>query len=332
MKEKLLETLKQNRKALEEKEGTFFDIQRFSIHDGPGIRTLVFLKGCGLRCLWCSNPESQIMEDQVKFNSMKCVGCGMCQAACPEGAIFQNSSDGKFYTDRLLCTGCGECAKVCVYDARLMVNRKATAKEIIETVKRDKPFYGDSGGGVTVGGGDPIIQGDFAYAILALAKLNGLNTAIETSAYGKTENLLRFATVCDNMFVDIKTADDQLHQALTGQSNKLILNNIRKLDQFISEEKLDTKVVFRTPLIPGENAEAEEIIRIGKFVKSLEGDYKIEILPFHNFGEGKYKELGMFSEYNYSGYVNMPREEAYPYKELLDNMGIKTTLGGKIKK
>ena len=299
--------------------GVVFNVQRFSLHDGPGIRTLVFLKGCPLRCLWCANPEGILARNQVLYDKRKCRKCGSCMI-CPADAIYMQ--DDWFLTDQSKCTGCGECERVCAYGARKMTNKRMTAREVVDLVKRDMMFYGGRGG-LTIGGGDPMFQPQFAKEVLALAKSEGVNTAIETSGYGATQYFLALADLADTAHVDLKAFDNDLHKRLTGVSNAPILKNIRQYDSqraFASGRKM----VFRIPLVPGYNDAMENVEQIGKFVLSLRGSYDMELLPFHNFGENKYERLCV--PYKLSGLMNMDEISAAPFNEMLTGMGLSVSV------
>ena len=247
--------------------GKIFDIQRFSIYDGPGIRTNVFLKGCNLRCLWCHNPESQSMKNELMLNHDKCVDCGECSKIC----------DKTFTSD---CTACGKCAEVCAHKARKIKGETVSAENIVKTVLKDNEFYKTSGGGVTLSGGEPLLQADFAAEILKKCKESGIHTAIETALNVKWESVEKILPYTDLVLCDIKCIDEKKHIDCTGVSNKLILENAQKL------RASGVNVIFRTPVIPGYND--DEIGKIAEFC----GDYEYEILAYHKTGCGKYKSLG----------------------------------------
>ena len=247
--------------------GRIFDIQRFSIYDGPGIRTNVFFKGCNLRCKWCHNPESQRMENDLLFYHEKCVGCGACAAVC----------DKTFTHD---CTGCGKCADVCRHGAREISGRTVSADEIVQIILRDKRFYETSGGGVTLTGGEPLLQADFAQVLLEECRKSGIHTAVETAGNVPYTAFERILPYLDLILFDIKAFDDETHRKLTGVSNRLILDNANKL------KESGVKIRFRTPVVPGYNDVETE--KIADFVSGEE----YELLAYHETGCGKYKALG----------------------------------------
>lgn len=248
-------------------DGKIFDIQRFSIYDGPGIRTNIFFKGCNLRCLWCHNPESQSMKNELMINADKCTHCGECAKVCTKA----------FTAD---CTACGECVKACAHEARKIKGETITAEKAAEAALRDKEFYKTSGGGVTLSGGEPLLQPDFAAEILRICKENGVHTAIETALCVKWESVEKVLPYLDLVLCDIKCMDEKKHIELTGVSNKLILENAEKL------KKSGVRVIFRTPVIPTCND--DEIEKIAAFCEGF--DY--EILAYHKTGCGKYTSLG----------------------------------------
>jgi len=245
-----------------------FDIQRFSLHDGPGIRTTVFLKGCNLRCLWCHNPESQSGEKELMHYFEKCTGCGRCKSYC-ERAFTEN------------CTKCGSCAKVCPFNAREQSGKDVETDDIIKTALRDTPFYGTSGGGVTLSGGEPLLQADAAFEILSACKEKGVHTAVETAGNVPFEVIKKMIPVTDLFLFDIKGIDEKKHKTNTGVSNRLILENARLS---ASEGAL---IRFRMPYIPGYNS--DEASAVAELAKSLGSP--LELMAYHRLGEGKYKAL-----------------------------------------
>lgn len=249
-------------------DGKIFDIQRFSIYDGEGIRTNVFFKGCNLRCLWCHNPESQHMENQLMFYKSKCVGCGECKKICS-------------YTFKAECTACGKCVDICSHGARKITGRTVTSDEVVAEVCRDRAFYETSGGGVTLSGGEPLLQVDFAAEILKKCREAGINTAIETAANVPWSFFEKVLPYLDCVLCDVKCIDENLHKKLTGVSNKTILENAERL------KKENIKLTFRMPVVPTLN-DGE----VGK-VKAFAGETPLELLAYHNTGSDKYSALGI---------------------------------------
>jgi pyruvate formate lyase activating enzyme len=289
--------------------GVVFNIQRFSLHDGTGIRTLVFMKGCPLRCRWCSNPEGLSQEIQVMDNPAKCMGCGACLKACPEQAV---AGQEGFPIDRNKCTGCGVCAKYCPTNAKSMCGEVKTVDDVVGMVERDLPFYGHSQGGITIGGGEMLVQAAFVLEVLKRCREKGINTAVETSGYGSWDWLSRIAGQCNIIHYDIKALDPARHQYLTGVDNALILQNLEKLDDYLSGISPMPKLVLRLPLIDGYNLTEEFVTEAAAYIKNTLHNYHVvELLPFHNFGEQKYKKLGL--SYELSGKPNSKPEEAERY-------------------
>jgi len=207
--------------------GLITNVQRFSIHDGPGIRTTVFLKGCPLRCFWCHNPETQRAEPELEFFPDRCIGCQECVRRCPEGA--QAVEDGRRVYRRARCRGCGRCAETCYAEALVLAGRWWTAEELLEELLRDKPFYDQSGGGVTLSGGEPLLQARFSERVLQLCQEAGVHTAIETCALGQWDRLAGLLRWTDLVMADIKLPDDAAHRAATGTPVRPILENIRRM-------------------------------------------------------------------------------------------------------
>jgi pyruvate formate lyase activating enzyme len=249
-----------------------FDIQKFSLHDGPGIRTVVFFKGCNMRCLWCHNPESQNPARERMFYADKCTGCGECKKVC----------DSAFSKG---CSAEGRCVEVCRHGAREISGRTQTAGDIVSSVLRDKPFYIQSGGGVTLSGGEPLLQPDACFEILSLCKSEGINTAIETAGNIPYESIEKIRAVTDLFLFDIKGIDAALHKRNTGVSNEQILENARRL------AGTDSDVLFRMPFVPGYND--GEAVKAADFVHGL--GRQLELMAYHNIGESKYRALGRHS-------------------------------------
>ncbi len=266
-----------------DEKGIIFNIQRHSIHDGPGIRTIVFLKGCPLSCRWCSNPESQDFARELAFNPEKCIGCEACLRVCPEGAIRKDGSSLVF--SRELCKACGLCAEVCYAEARDMEGSFASADEVVAEVVKDMVFFKRSGGGLTLSGGEPLAQPDFAEAILRRARAAGLHTAVETAGHVPWENFARVLPHVDLFLFDVKHADPAKHREYTGADNKLILENLEKI------VREGARVIVRTPVVPGFNDTPEDLAAIADIAIAA-GVGEMHLLPFHRYGSGKYRLLG----------------------------------------
>jgi pyruvate formate lyase activating enzyme len=271
-------------KRNKEAKGIIFNIQRYSIHDGPGIRTTVFLKGCPLKCFWCQNPESQEKKPEVLWNKSVCSLCGRCIDICPTGA--NRLSEKGLILDRERCLGCGKCVEACSSQGRTLVGTEMTVDEVMDEVLRDKAFYDNSEGGVTLSGGDPIMQPEFSLRLLQRCKEQGLHTAIETCGFTSWQTLEGLLNHTDLILYDIKCLDPIKHQNATGKHNRLILENAKK----IAKSK---KMKVRVPLVPGFNDSVEDIQAILDFVKGKLklGSAEIELLPYNKLGEGKYDRL-----------------------------------------
>ena len=262
-----------------------FNIQKCSIHDGAGMRTLVFFKGCPLHCKWCANPESQSYKKDIMEFPARCIGCGACQKICPESAI-QRAEDGYFKINRNLCTMCFRCTDRCYAESKRIVGQEYTVEELLLEIKKERKFYSVSGGGVTFSGGEPLTQPILLANIAKRCHETGIHVAIESCGYGVYEEFREALAYIDYAFLDIKHIDTKMHKILTGMGNERILDNIKR----ICESNIP--VTIRTPVIPGCNDSMENIIGIAKFVAGLPGVKEYELLPYHNLGASKYKSLG----------------------------------------
>lgn len=265
--------------------GRVFDIQRYSTQDGPGVRTTVFLKGCSLRCHWCSNPESQRKPPQLLFNTHRCVKCYACVSVCPEGAN-RIGEQGDVVLDRRLCRVCGNCIDVCQGKARRISGKSMTSDEVMRIIKKDALFFRNSGGGVTLSGGEPTQQPQFATALLKSVKQAGFHATLDTCGHCTWEALQKMLGYVDLVLFDIKHMDPVRHRILTGVSNELILENASRLSG------TGIPVIVRFPLIPGSNDSAKNISAVGDYISKL-GFRRLDLLPYHKFALQKYGGLNI---------------------------------------
>lgn len=264
-------------------EALVFDIEKFAVHDGPGIRTVVFIKGCPLRCVWCHNPESQSFKTELFFTPEKCIGCGWCVSACQQKCHL--IQDGRHLFDREKCVACGRCASKCYAEALEVVGKRMSVEEVMKSVLADKLFYDNSNGGVTLSGGEPMANIEFTYELLKASKTAGLHTCIETCGFAPPDNVHALLPLVDLWLWDVK-ATPEMHKRLTGVEFQLILDNLRMID----EE--GAKMWLRCPLVHGVNDSNEHLLQIAKLASSLHGCERIDIEPYHPLGEGKAQRLG----------------------------------------
>jgi len=265
--------------------GLIHKIERFSLHDGPGIRTLVVMKGCPLRCRWCSSPYTQSPNPEILHIKARCQGCGRCIAVCKNRAIVSDAVDAPVKTDRTLCRGCGACAATCPNRARELSGRYCSAEELFREVEKDAAFYRRSGGGITVGGGEPTLQAVFVGEFLSLCRSHFFHTAMETCALTAWEALEPLLSCLDLVYIDLKHMAGDRHREWTGASNILILENIERAAKI-------RPLILRVPVVPGFNDSVENISETAGFAKNLGGNLlRLELLPYHRYGIHKYGEL-----------------------------------------
>ena len=271
-------------KASDRVKGIIFDIQKFCVHDGPGIRTTVFLKGCNLRCKWCHNPESMLMQKQLSFNNNKCSLCGECAKVCPNNAHEITQDKHKVNFDK--CTFCGICTDYCIEDALKIMGKEVTVNEVLYEVEKDKKYYEESGGGITLSGGEATIQLAFALELMKESKARGIHTCLETNGILKVENFKELLPHVDIILLDFKVTDDMLHEEQTGGSNKQVFESLKLLNDF------NKQIVLRCPIIPGINDTEEHFKKIAQLSNEYPCIECVEIMAYHNIGKDKWEQIG----------------------------------------
>jgi pyruvate formate lyase activating enzyme len=296
--------------------GFIFSIERFAVHDGPGIRVAIFFKGCPLRCWWCHSPESQSTRPELLIKTDRCLVCGSCLPVCPEHAIVQIYE--RYETKRGLCRACGTCTDECPTGARTVAGRWITVPDLLAEIDKDRVFIERSGGGVTFSGGEPLLQPEFLGEALAACRAAGIHTAVETSGFG-TSHALDIAAAADLVLFDLKILDDERHRQYTGVSNRIILEN------FVRLTVRHHAVRVRMPLIPGINDDDANLQAIGAFA-AVHGVTGIDLLPYHSGGEAKYERLGR--AYALSGLAPPSAEAVAAAAGALEARGISVHIGG----
>jgi len=298
--------------------GYIFDIRGYSIHDGPGIRTAVFFKGCYLHCPWCHNPEGQSPKIELIFTETRCRGCQACLKNCPRQALSRYGN--QTLIDREKCDLCGICVEGCLSQALEFVGKEMTVEEVMKEIEKDRIFYEQSNGGVTFSGGEPLLQADFLEALLIECQRKYIHTCLDTSGYASPETIEKISDKINLFLYDLKIMDDKKHKEYTGASNQLILKNLKKL------AAKNKNIIIRIPLIPGTNDTSENIIQTAEFLKSLKVITEINLLPYHRLGSQKYKKLNRADP---SNDFQIPSEEKMQeIKKTLENLGFKVKIGG----
>jgi pyruvate formate lyase activating enzyme len=297
--------------------GIVFDIKKYATDDGPGIRTTIFFKGCPLRCSWCHNPEGQVSTPQLMYRERRCIQCGECEKACMKQVIMHSTERMLIYRDR--CNLCGECTQKCPTDSLRIIGKEMDLSEVVKEIEKDRLFYDQSKGGVTISGGEPLMQLDFLREVLRECKAKNIHIAVDTCGYAPREALDKIIDKVDIFLYDIKMIDDRKHLRYTGASNKSILENFERLGENGSS------ILVRFPVIPGVNDDEENIKNTAQLML-LHGKKDIHLLPYHRAGIEKYKSLGMI--YRLKRIQPPSDEKLMSIKEQLENFGLKVTIGG----
>ncbi len=297
--------------------GMIFDIKKYSIHDGPGLRTTVHMKGCPLSCWWCHNPESQSMAPAVLFRSERCIACGACVGSCPNGAI--SVADGRLVTDARICSGCGRCEAVCPAGARELCGRRYTVEELMTELRKDEIFFRD-GGGITFSGGEPLVQPEFLLEALKACGREGFHRAVDTCGFGDKKYILEAAKETNLFLYDIKHMDPVKHKEYTGVDNIIILENLAAISE------AGAKINIRFPFMPGLNSDDENIHALGAFAAKLKGITAVNILPYHTVAKGKHSRWHM--DYKLPDLLPPTAAQTRSAAVILEGYGLKVHIGG----
>jgi pyruvate formate lyase activating enzyme len=292
--------------------GLIFDIKHFAVHDGPGIRTTVFVKGCPLRCMWCHNPESLTSTPQLLYTPSRCIGCGYCMKVCDNGAHI--TVNGKHEVDWGKCEACGKCAAECYSGALEFAGREATVGEVMEEVMKDKVFYDNSKGGLTISGGEPLMQPEFTREVFKRAKESGIHTALDTSGYASWDVIEGVLEHVDLVLYDIKQMDSERHKEYTGVPNELIIENLKKIDT------KGKPIWVRIPTIPRLNDSEDNFRKIGELLSGIKHLERVDILRYHKLAESKYEHTG--KDYRLKGMDTPEKDEVEHLKDILEGYGI----------
>lgn len=297
--------------------GRIFNIQRFSVNDGPGIRTTVFLKGCPLSCVWCHNPESQSQEREILYRANRCLRCGACAEACPQHAIHINEI---VETNLDLCDRCGTCIEHCYADARDIAGQDVRVDDVVVEIEKDRSFYEESGGGITLSGGEPMMQPEFVFSLLKECQARGFHTTLDTCGYAPWQDFDQIRSHVNLFLFDLKIMDDANHVKYTGVSNDIILKNLQQLAD------LGENIVIRVPIIPGITNDEANMNSISEFVQKLPGDQSIDLLPYHHIAKDKYVRLQ--KTYDLEILTTPSDNEMLQIKQRVEQFDIKVNIGG----
>jgi len=302
-----------------ETRGLVFDIQRYCIHDGPGVRTTVFLKGCPMRCNWCCNPESISYKPELMIFETMCMGCRQCVEVCPHQALSMEGE--KLEVDRSKCDCCGKCSEACPTQSIQIRGFYKNISEVIEEVERDYTFYRNSGGGVTLSGGEPAAQPQFASKLLSELQILGIHTAIETNGYAAWSLFEPIVQKSDLVLFDLKHMNAELHKKYTGLSNQTVLRNLKKVSQ------LGKTIILRIPVIPGINDSITNMVDVANLIKGMRGGIQqVDLLPYHRLGVLKYQRLG--KDYRFNGVESPTPERMEEIAGLFQAYDLRVTIGG----
>lgn len=312
--------------SAQEVRGRVFDIQRWSLQDGPGIRTTVFLKGCSLACEWCANPESWLGSPEMAYFSDKCIVAGRCETNCPHGAI--TMENGRPTTDwsicRAKCYGTAEvpypCTKMCYSQARRTIGQHMSGSEVMHEVLKDKGIYDESDGGVTFSGGEPLYQSVFLAELLQLSKKSHLHTAVETCGFASWQAYMRVLAHTDLVFLDLKQSESTVHEQLTGQRNELIFANASRIAKYMSAK--GGRMIIRLPVVPDRTDSLENVGAVADFVTTLPGVETLELMAYHRLGRGKYRDIG--KAYPLENVLPPTKEHMRPLLEVVESRGLRT--------
>ncbi len=298
--------------------GTIFDIKKYSINDGPGIRTTVFFNGCPLSCLWCHNPESQSLKPELLYRVGRCLLCGDCIKACPEGAISLDESANSIITDREKCARCQTCVTTCYSGAREFSGREMTVQDVMAIIEREIPFFDESHGGVTFSGGEPLMQPTFLSALLKACRAQEIHTVVDTSGFANWNVFEQIRADVDLFLYDLKHMDSLHHRQVTGVPNNVILTNLRRLNAS------GAKCIVRVPLIPGINDDEKNLLESGEFLASLNNIERVELMGYHDIAQAKYEALGR--KYMLTGTKPPTEADMHRALEVLKTFGLNVIL------